>query len=597
LKYFVKIDHIKTFTDLSCFFMSCICLCSFILLYTDLHAKPLVSNSSKNLEINHHERQKKLLQKIPQDSWYIFALHNVSQNFEAKSIEQSYQQTYRKLDQYFNQNLSKEHARYETIQELKELWAQIQLPSSLEEWRVLGITHMPFAFMYSIQYMPSLLIELPNTQEWTNWWLKQQNWVQTKLTQQELQGQQYWRLALKRWVLIAVMRQTILQITWIPSTQEQEMIPLVLKPVTKTITSLWDDKKTKFHGESTLGGWIDLEKIFSNAMKLPSQLPREIALSLGVQPETLSACQAELQSITKHIPRISIASRTQKLLKDKSVPTYWIQTLLELSPRLQTFFHNLSNKIPAPIPATPDFHVSLSLNFSFLFNQLITLHQSWSQHPWRCSLLKNLNGLSTMSQSPQFIRFKPMFYNLQGISLHIDHDQNKLNSTSNNYLKAWLSMRYPNVQIPLSLIQQHQQAPTWLKNTILHLNGQPTPIVNAPTNWYKPHLSLSSYGLLLASGYEQQDIHQNFHQGLVQFHAQESFNHDLHHLLSITFSPKTIRIIQNKVAQLKVILQGKESKEKKIKKPQDDKGLSIDYVGLFSTKFGVLIEQKLIHNQ
>lgn len=597
MKYFVKIDHIKPFTALSCFFIFCIYVCSFSFFHTNIHAEPLVSNASKNLKTNHQERQKKLLQKIPQDSWYIFALHHVSQNFEVKSIEQSYQQMYQKLNQYFNQELSKKHARYEIIQELKEFWAQIKLPSSLEEWRVLGITRMPFAFIYSIQYMPSLLIELPSTQEWNHWWLKQQKWIQTKLTQQELQGQHYWRLALKRWVMIAVIRHATLQITWIPSTQEQEMIPLVLKPVTKTITSLWNEKKTKFHVESTLGGWIDLEKIFANAMKLPSQLPREIALSLGVQPETISACQAELQSITQHVPRISIASRTQELLKDTSIPSYWIQTLLEVNPRVQKFFHKLSNKIPTPIPATPDFHVSLSLNFDFLFNQLPILHQSWSQHPWRCSLLKNLNGLTTISQSPQFVRFKPMFYNLQGISLHIDHDQNNSKMTSNNYLKAWLSMRYPDIHIPLSLVQQHQQTPAWLKNTILNPNGQATPIVDAPTHWYKPHLSLSSYGLLLASGYERQDIHREFHQDLAQFHTQKSFAHDLQHLLSITFSPKTIRIIQNKVAQLKVILQGKKTQKLKTQKLKKDKGLSIDYIGLFSTKFGLLIEQRLIHNR
>ena len=112
---------------------------------------------------NLHKKQQLLLQKIPKDSWYILSIHHVSQNFDTKAIEQSYQQTYQKLDQYFKQSVPKEHSQYESIQDLKQVWSQVDLPSSLAAWRTLGITQMPLTFVYSIEYMPSILIELPKS--------------------------------------------------------------------------------------------------------------------------------------------------------------------------------------------------------------------------------------------------------------------------------------------------------------------------------------------------------------------------------------------------------------------------------------------------
>jgi hypothetical protein len=419
-----------------------------------------------------------------------------------------------------------------------QMLSQIERVADAETWEKIGFDQLPLIYLYGLGLAPALIVELPDPKRFKAWISQRaQERPNHGFEERRHPKGSYWRKVFTRWTLVAHLKGSLLHVALIPRSTEPTLISHFLNPPKETVSverARLFDVLTADAPSAKGSGWINfqllMKTIFGGAPDLLSASVRPLGLPLvGMAP-----CDQELLTLVTHLPQLIIGV-------ERKNSNLTLLSVLKMSPKLSSFFQEISTDRARPLPLSKPLQLSISLDASKLMTALERVAHAQLASPWRCQLLDRLNGVSRLTQAPSWAQLKMLTYPLSGLSLYAHPPQTTEDAqepTAAQTWRGWFSLRYDNPQVILGMIRGHPSVPPWISSLSLDLSGVPTPVEHAPQSWMTPLFSLSPSGALLSVGGDIAARHEAFHRPSAQ--DQKTQPHQLDPLFSLQLSKEVI---------------------------------------------------------
>ena len=419
-----------------------------------------------------------------------------------------------------------------------QMWGQVERIADAETWEKVGFDQLPLIYLYGLGVAPALIVELPHPKRFKAW-ISQRAQERPNHGFEERRHPKgaYWRKVFTRWTLITHLKDSLLHVALIPRSTEPTLISHFLNPPKETVSV----ERARLFGTlkadapSAKGsGWINFQLLMQTVFGGAPELLSASVRSLGLPMIGMAPCDRELLTLVAHLPQLIIGV-------ERSDSALTLISVLKMSPKLSSFFQEISTDRARPLPLSKPLQLSISLDASKLMTALERVAHTQLASPWRCQILERLNGISRLTQSPSWAQLKMLTYPLSGLSLYAQPPQTTEDAqepTAAQTWRGWLSVRYDNPQVILGMVRGHPSIPPWISSLSLDLSGAPSPVQQTPQSWTTPLFSLSPSGALLSIGGDLADRHEAFHRTSPRNQAPQT--HQLDPLFSLQLSKEVI---------------------------------------------------------